>query len=156
MLDVDAQLARPGTKQVPLRAHYVADIQPLVERKILFAHRILANVDLQPLAVLRQMSKTRLAHVPDGGDSSCHPHLNPRLQLLGGLRAVLLQDLWDGVRKIEPLPVRSKPKRFDFLNPAEALLVQIVFKSQSSSLLYGNHRQQSPCHKYNGPQNPVL
>ena len=108
MLGVDAQLARSGPKQVSFHAHDVADVQLLVKREILLAHRVLANVDLQPLAVLQQMRETGLAHAADGRDASGHPHRHARLEFGGSFRAVLGQDLRNGVGEIEPLAVRSK------------------------------------------------
>ena len=143
MFDVDAQLAGPGAEQVALDADDVADIEQLVERKILFADRVLAHIDLQLLAVLHQMRETGLAHAADGHDAAGDAHLDARLQLCSAVFvAVFGQDLRDGVREIEPLAVRLKPERFNFGDATDALLVQIVFEGQSSLLRSGFRRQR--------------
>ena len=128
MFDVHAQLAGPGAEQVAFHADDVADIEQLVERVVLFADRVLANVNLQPLAVLHQMREAGLAHAANGQDAAGDLHRHARLQLLGGLVAVLRQDLRNGVREIETVAVRLKAERFDFRDAADALLVQLVFK----------------------------
>ncbi len=48
----------------PLDPDVIAQIQQLVKRQSLLAHRIQAHINLQPLAALLQRRKPRLAHAP--------------------------------------------------------------------------------------------
>ena len=106
---MDAQLAGPGPEQVSLHPDDVANVEPLVQCKVPLPHAVLANVDLQLLAVLHQMSEPCLTHAPDGRDATRHLDLYPRLQLFRRLAPELGQYPGDGVREIEPLPIGSKP-----------------------------------------------
>ena len=59
---MNAELARPGPEQVSFHADDIAQVQLLVKREVLLAHRVLTNINLQPLAVLQQMRESGLAH----------------------------------------------------------------------------------------------
>ncbi len=61
-LDMDAQFAGPGAEQVSFDADNIADVEDLIQRVILLRHGVLADIDLQPLAVLLQMREAGLAH----------------------------------------------------------------------------------------------
>ena len=78
MLDVDAELIGPGTEQVAFDADQVAQIEELIERIFLFADRILANVDLELLAILHQMREAGLAHAANGHNAPGDADLDAR------------------------------------------------------------------------------
>jgi hypothetical protein len=100
----------------------------LVQRKIFFADRILADVNLELPAVLLQMRETGLPHHPFSGDSPGDANLDMRLELLCGLIPVFRQDLWNRVAKIETLTVSSKAERFNLRDAPDTLIVKIVFQ----------------------------
>jgi hypothetical protein len=127
-LGMDAQLAGSGSEEVAVHADDVAQIQAFLQCEIVLTNAVLANVDLQPLAVLLQMSESGLAHAPDCENAAGHAHGYMRLQLLGGLVAVLSQDLLDGVGEIEAMAVGLETERLDFSDSADTLLVQLFFR----------------------------
>src|SRR5437899_46623 len=103
-----AKFAGLGAKEISIHADNVADIQELIQREILLAHCVLANVDLHALAVLQQMCESGLAHASDGYDPARDAHIHAWLELLGSLVAVLRQYLRNCVREIESMAVGLK------------------------------------------------
>src|SRR5579864_4372117 len=78
VLDVDRQLAGPGAKQISADTDVVAQVEQLIELESLFAHGIFLYVNLQALAILLQVGKSRFAHQADGHDSSRYANVDPR------------------------------------------------------------------------------
>ena len=74
------------------------------------------------------MPKPGLAHAAHGLNAAGDAHLRRLLELLRGLRAVVPQDLRNGVREIEALAVRLKPQRLDLRDALVALFEKIVFQ----------------------------
>jgi len=66
---VDCQFSGPRAEQVARHADVVAHIQQFVQREALVAHRVLADVDLQPLAVLLQGGEASFALGANGHDA---------------------------------------------------------------------------------------
>ena len=118
-----AELAGSGAKQVAFDADNVAQVQLFVEREVLFIHRVLANINLQTLAVLHQMGESGLAHAANAGDAAGYFHGNARLQLGRGFGSVLRYYLRNGVREVEAVAIRFKAQRLDLRDPADTLLV---------------------------------
>ena len=79
----------------------VPEVEQFVEFESLIAHYIFLDVDLQPLTTLLEVSKSGLAHQPDGHDPPGNPHINPRiLQLLGSLFRVVTKNLGNRVGEL--------------------------------------------------------
>ena len=93
-----------------------------VEREVALRNSVLLHVDLQALAVLKKMREAGLAHAPQGLDAAADAHGHGRGQLLGGLRAVVGEDLRDAVREVEAAAVGAEAESLNFTNPIEALL----------------------------------
>ena len=80
-----SELAGAGAEQVAGDADVVAEVEQLIKCESLFADRIEANVDLQPLTTLLQGRKARLALLANGHDSPGDGHRNAiGLQFFGG------------------------------------------------------------------------
>ena len=59
------------------------------------------------------MGEAGFTHVADGHDAAGNPHVDARGQLLGGLGAVLAQNVRNGVGGIEALAVGPVTQGFD-------------------------------------------
>ncbi len=139
-----AQFARPRSKEVAFGAHDVADLQKLVKREILLRNGVLAHVDLQALAVLGKMRETGLAHLADGENAARDAHWHVRIELFGGLVAILGQDLRDGMAGVETMAVCAKPERLDLRDAGHALVIQLVFKGQYLAPVFYRPRRRMP------------
>ena len=64
------QFSRSGAEEVAGGADVVAEVEQLVKRKALLAHRVEADVDLQPLASLLKGREAGLALCADGHDAA--------------------------------------------------------------------------------------
>ena len=104
-----------------------------VQLVIALGNRVLAHVDLQPLARLHQVQEAGLAHAADGLDAAGDAHVRLVGQFFGGLRAVLGENLRNGVSEIEALAVGPEAERLDLGGAAQALFEQIVFERQTDS-----------------------
>ena len=60
--------------KIARHADVVAQVEQLVERESLLAHRVEPHVDLQPRALLLQRRKSRLALRANGHDAAGHGH----------------------------------------------------------------------------------
>ena len=138
LLDVYRQLTGPGPEEVALDADDVADVEQAEKREVALRNSVLLDVDLQPLAVLKQMREAGFAHPPQGLEAPADAHGHGRGQLLGGLRAEAGEDLGDGVGEFKTAAVGAEAKRLDLTNPIEALREQFLFEGQAC-LLCGNH-----------------
>ncbi len=72
LLDVNGELAGAGAEEIALHPDVVAEVQQLIKREALLADRVQAHVNLQPLAMLLQMGKPRLALQADGHQPAGH------------------------------------------------------------------------------------
>jgi hypothetical protein len=80
----------------------VAQVEQLIERESLLAHRVQAHVNLQPLAVLLKGGKSGLPLRANGHDAPGHGHGDPiGLQGLGLRLVPLCAHLGNGVRSRE-------------------------------------------------------
>ena len=68
-LHVHRQLAGARAEQIAGDADVVAQVEQLVEREALLAHRVQPHINLQPLALLLQRGKAGLALRADGHDA---------------------------------------------------------------------------------------
>ena len=125
-LDMDRQLSCPGAEEVAGNANVVAHVEQLVERISLLADSILANIDLQPLALLLERRKSRFALGADSHDASGDGDVDVRsrrfrraVQDLRGSLAPLRAHGGDGVRSDVLIGVFSLPQ---FLDLAELFL----------------------------------
>ena len=137
LLRVDAELAGAGAEEIAFHADDVAEIDQLEQRIIALAHRVFLDVDLQPLAVLLQVREARLAHVAQRHHAAGDADADLRRQFLGGLRAVLGQNLGNRVGELESLAIGPVAEGFDLANARQALLEQLIFQRQID-LLAGN------------------
>ena len=128
-LHVDGQLAGPGAEQVARHADVVAQVEQLVERKALLAHRVQADVDLQPLAVLLQRGKAGLALGADGHDAPGDGHRDAvGLQLLGLRLAPLGAHRGNGVRGRELVGIGRLAQLLDLFQLCLAQIEEIALK----------------------------
>ena len=118
------------------------DVEHLVQLIFVLRNRVLANIDLQPLARLHQVQKPGLAHPPHGLDAPGDFHLRLLRQLLRGLRRILAQNVGNRVREIEPLAVGAESERFDLRRALQALVEQIVFKGHKGLITAHDHFTQ--------------
>ncbi len=71
---VDGKFAGAGAEEIARDADVVAQVEQLVEREALLAHRVQADVDLQPLAALLDGGEARFALLADGHDAPGNGH----------------------------------------------------------------------------------
>jgi hypothetical protein len=86
VLHMHAQLARARAEQVAFHADDVAHVDQLVDGEIALGDGVLLHVDLQPLAILRQVREPGLAHAAQGLHSSGDAHAHRRRKFFRGLR----------------------------------------------------------------------
>src|SRR5262249_50701305 len=135
-LDMDAEFPSARAEQIPLGANDVADIQPLKQREITGADGIASHVNLELLAVLRQVRESGLPLAADGFHASSDAYFQVRGKLFGRLRTVRRQDSRNRVREIVPPPIGAITHAFDFAYSRPALAEQLIFQGQSG-LLWG-------------------
>ena len=131
------QFAGARAEQVAFGADEIADIETLKQLEVVGTDGIAAHVNLELLAVLRQVRETRLTLAANGFHASRHANFQFRGKLFGGLRAILRQDLRNGVREVVPLAVGAITHALDLAYPRPALAEQLIFQGQSG-LLWGN------------------
>jgi hypothetical protein len=122
MFDVHAQFAGAGAEQVAFHADDVAQIDQLVDGEIALGKGVLLDVDLQALAILRQMREPGLAHAAQGLHAPGDAHAHRRGQFFRGLRTVFSQNGGDRVAEFEALAVGPETQRLDLANALQALL----------------------------------
>src|SRR5664279_766382 len=89
LLHVDGQLVGAGAEKIALHADVVAKVEQLVKLKRLFADVVEADVNLQPLPALLQVSEARFALHADGHQASRDADVHAwRLELGAGLGRV--------------------------------------------------------------------
>ena len=72
--DVHRQFAGAGAEEIAGDADVVAQVEELIERESLFAHRVEPHVDLEALSLLLQGSKPGFALRANGHNASRHSH----------------------------------------------------------------------------------
>ena len=114
-LDVHRQLAGAGAEQVAGDADVVAHVEELVEREALFADRVEADINLQPLALLLERGKAGLALGADGHDAPGNGHgCAIGLEILGLRLAPLRAHLGYGVRGRKLVGIRRLAQLLNF------------------------------------------
>ncbi len=113
-LDVDGQLAGARAEEIARSADVVAQVEQLVERKALLAHRVQPHVDLQPLAALLEGGEAGLALGADSHDPPGHGDRHAAgFESLARRLAPLRPHLGDGVRGREPVGIGGLPQLLD-------------------------------------------
>jgi hypothetical protein len=121
-LHVYAQLTGARAEQVAFHADNVAQVEALVDGEIALGDSVLLDVNLEALAVLRQMREARLTHTAQSLHAPGDADVHGRRELFRGLRPILGQDSGDRVSELEALAVGPESQRLDFANAREALL----------------------------------
>ena len=99
LLHVDGQLVGAGAEQVALHSDVVAEVEQPVKLKRLLADIVEADVNLQALTALLQVSEARLSLHADGHQASRNADVHARgLELRAGLGRIPFDDLGYGVR----------------------------------------------------------
>ena len=130
MFYVDAQFAGARAEQIALHADDVAQIDQLVNGEIALGEGVFLDVDLQALAILRQVREARLAHAAQGLDAPGNAHMHRYGKFFRSLRLVFGQNGGDRVGEFEALAVGPETQRLDLANALQALLQKLVFQGQ--------------------------
>ena len=130
-LGMNAEFARARAKQISADADMIAQVKQLPQFKAGIADRVFLDVDLQPLPVLLQVREPGLAHQPDRHDASRNPHRHPRrFQFLGGLPAVLGQNLRHGVAEVKLSRISRMPESLNLLQLLAPDFINIFVECQ--------------------------
>ena len=133
---VDAELARPGAKEITAHADVIAQVEQLVDFKPLFADRIFLDVSLQALAVLLQLGEPGLAHEANGQDSAGDPDVDAgRFQLFRGFGGELRENLRRRMRELIAPRIRFLPQRLQLLQLLAPKLIDLFVQCQESRLV---------------------
>src|SRR6185436_10201025 len=131
------ELAGLAPEERPLHAHEVAEVGDL-EALELVAERVLLHVNLELAAPVAELDERRLAEAPErhhpAGDGVAWLR---GLQLLGGVRGVLLGDVAGEVRRMEPVAEGVGPQRAPAAGLLQALLVQLVLLRRFGLVAHG-------------------
>ena len=107
----------------------VAQVEQFIERKALVADGVLADIDLQPLAVLLQGREARLALGADGHEAPGHGHRHAAGFQGFGLRlAPLGAHLRNGVRGRELVGISGLAQLCNFFKFCLAQLEETALK----------------------------
>src|SRR5205823_14954678 len=125
-----------GTEQIAADADVYAKRQQLVELESLLAHRVLLHVNLQALAVLLHMGKSRFAHEANGHDTPSNANVDaPTVQLLASLLRKSCEDLRHRVREIVLCRIRSLAECLNLFELVEPQLIDVFVECQGPSRL---------------------
>lgn len=130
---MDAQLPGARPKHVTFDADKVAEVESLKQIVIPRGNRVFFYVNLDPLAVLAQVSKGRLTHPTDRVEAAAQAHAVVDCKLLGSFRCVVREQFWNGVGERERTAVGCVALGLKLAHAREALLQKIVFKRQMPS-----------------------
>jgi hypothetical protein len=113
---MNAKFAGAGAKHISADSDVIAQVQQLPKFVTGIADRIFFDVDLEPLSILLQVRKPRLAHQSDRHDASRHAHRHPRrFQFLRRLPPILGQNLRHGVAVIKLSRISRMPEGLNLL-----------------------------------------
>ena len=128
---MDAEFTGARAKQISTDADVIAQVEQFPEFVSGVADRIFLDVDLQPLAVLLQVSEPSLAHQADCHDASRDPHRHARrFQFVSRLPAVLGENLRHGVAVVELRRISRMPESFNLLQLLAPDFINIFVECQ--------------------------
>jgi hypothetical protein len=135
----DRQLVGLCSKEVPLDADEIAEVQQLEHREVALAERILPDIDLDLRGAVRDDEKVRLAEAPDRQHAAGGGRLDLRgLERIAGLRLVGRDQLGDSIRAREGMGVRRHAEALELLEVRAPLAQLIGFLLLGGLLLFSH------------------